>query len=182
MTTETEYAPFDISDYLDSEEMILGYLSAAAEDEDPNVLLGAIAHAAKARGMAQVAQAAGLGRESLYKALAPGSHPRFETIAAVLRALGVKVAVRGQGTAKAASKPVTINDFVPITPAKRESEVSPKKAVAGDEAAPARTFVRVGTVRGGMIDKSKAEKPSQQPRKSAPAASRHKNPRHHPHR
>jgi probable addiction module antidote protein len=91
------------------------YLSAAAEDEDPNVLLGALANAAKARGMAQVAKAAGLGRESLYKALAPGSHPRFETIAAVCRALGVKVEfVRGQAPAKAASKRVTIESFRPI--------------------------------------------------------------------
>ena len=43
--------------------------------------------------MAQVAAAAGLGRESLYKALAPGSHPRFETINAVMRALNVKISV-----------------------------------------------------------------------------------------
>ena len=88
-----EYEPFDISEHLDSEEMIAGYLSAAAEDEDPNVLLGALAHAAKARGMMQVAKDAGLSRESLYKALRPGSHPRFETVQAVLRALGVKLAM-----------------------------------------------------------------------------------------
>jgi probable addiction module antidote protein len=109
---KAEYAPLDISSHLDSEEMIVGYLSAAAEDEDPNVLLGALAHAAKARGMAQVAKAAGLGRESLYKALAPGSHPRFETIAAVCRALGVKVEfARGQAAAKAAPRTLTIDAF-----------------------------------------------------------------------
>ena len=56
-------------------------------------LLSALAEVAKARGMAQVAAAAGLGRESLYKALAPGSHPRFETINAVMRALNVKISV-----------------------------------------------------------------------------------------
>ena len=88
-----EYEPFDISEHLDSEEMIAGYLSEAAEDEDPNVLLGALAHAAKARGMMQVAKDAGLSRESLYKALRPGAHPRFETVQAVLRALGVKLAM-----------------------------------------------------------------------------------------
>lgn len=55
--------------------------------------LSALAEVAKARGMAQVAAAAGLGRESLCKALAPGSHPRFETINAVLRALNVKISV-----------------------------------------------------------------------------------------
>jgi probable addiction module antidote protein len=93
MTTET-YAPMDISSLLDSEEMIAEYLTAAAEDENPDVLLLALAEVAKARGMAQVAEAAGLGRESLYKALAPGSHPRFATIQAVLRALNVEIAVR----------------------------------------------------------------------------------------
>jgi hypothetical protein len=49
---------------------------------------------AKARGMAQVAKDGGLGRESLYKALAPGAHPRFATIVAILRALGVQLAIR----------------------------------------------------------------------------------------
>jgi len=88
-----EFEPFDISEYLDSEERIAGVLSAAAEDDDPNVLLGALMHAAKARGMMQVAKAAGLSRESLYKALKPGAHPRFETVQAVLRALGVTLAV-----------------------------------------------------------------------------------------
>ncbi len=86
-----EFEPLDISDHLDSDEMIAGYLSAAAEDEDPNVLLGALLHAAKAHGMMQVATAAGLNRESLYKALKPGAHPRYETVQAVLRALGVKL-------------------------------------------------------------------------------------------
>ena len=91
---KTEYEPFDVAaDYLVSEERIAGYLSAAAQDEDPNVLLLALCDAAKARGMMEVAKAAGLNRESLYKALKPGAHPRFETVQAVLRALGVKLAV-----------------------------------------------------------------------------------------
>jgi probable addiction module antidote protein len=88
-----EFKPLDISELLDSEEMIAGFLSAAAEDEDPNVLIGALMHAAKARGMMQVAKATGLNRESLYKALKPGAHPRFETVQAVLRALGVKLSM-----------------------------------------------------------------------------------------
>jgi probable addiction module antidote protein len=96
-----DFESFDISEHLDSEEMIAGYLSAAAEDDDPNVLLGALAHAAKARGMMQVAKDAGLSRESLYKALKPGAHPRFETVQAVLRALGVKLVVGARGSASA---------------------------------------------------------------------------------
>jgi probable addiction module antidote protein len=87
----TKFAPFDVADYLDNDEVIAEYLSAAAEDENPDVLLRALSDVAKARGMSQVAAAAGLGRESLYKALAPGSHPRFETISAVLRALNVRL-------------------------------------------------------------------------------------------
>jgi probable addiction module antidote protein len=89
----TDYATFDISDYLDNDDVIAEYLSAAAEDQNLDVLLLAISHVAKARGMGQIAAAAGLQRESLYKALSPGSHPRFETVSAVLRALNVHIAV-----------------------------------------------------------------------------------------
>jgi probable addiction module antidote protein len=87
------YAPFDAAAYLDSDEVIAEYLSAAAEDPNPEVFLAALGDVAKARGMAQIARDAGLGRESLYKALSSGAHPRHETIKAVLRALGVKFAV-----------------------------------------------------------------------------------------
>jgi probable addiction module antidote protein len=90
----TGYTLFDASKYLDSDEMIAEYLTACAEDENPDVLLLALANVAKARGMANVAKTAGLSRESLYKTLAPGAHPRFETIQAVLRALNVTIAVR----------------------------------------------------------------------------------------
>lgn len=86
----TTYSQFDAADYLDSEETIAEFLAASAEDPNPDVLLAAIAAVARARGMAKVAADAGLGRESLYKALAPGAHPRFETIQKVLRALGVQ--------------------------------------------------------------------------------------------
>ncbi len=90
---KTTYAPFDAADYLDNDEVIAEYLSAAIEDPNPDVFLAAIGDVAKARGMAQIAKDAGLGRESLYKALSSGAHPRYETVNAVLRALGVKLAV-----------------------------------------------------------------------------------------
>ena len=89
----TTYALFDAAAYLDSDEMMVEYLSAAAEDANPDVFIKALGDVAKARGMAQIAREAGLGRESLYKALSIGAHPRFETINAVLHALGVKFAV-----------------------------------------------------------------------------------------
>ena len=60
---------------------------------DPGLLLSALSDVARARGMAQIAKDSGLGRESLYKALAPGAKPRFETIMKVMHALGVKLTV-----------------------------------------------------------------------------------------
>lgn len=90
---KTTYAPFDAAAYLDNDEVIAEYLSAAAEDPNPDVFLAALGDVAKARGMAQIAKETGLGRESLYKALSTGAHPRHETINAVLHALGVKFAV-----------------------------------------------------------------------------------------
>ena len=73
--------------------MIAEYLTAAVEDENPDMLLLALANVAKARGMSEVARAAGLGRESLYKTLAPGAKPRFATIHAVLRASNIRLSL-----------------------------------------------------------------------------------------
>lgn len=84
---------FDASAYLDNEETIAEYLTAVLEENDPELFLAAVGDIAKARGMAQIARDAGLGRESLYKALAPGAKPRYDTVLRVLRALGVKLTV-----------------------------------------------------------------------------------------
>lgn len=92
-SNRSELAPFDASDYLDSEEVIAEYLAAALEDEDPEAFLVAVCDVAKARGMANVAAQAGLGRESLYKALRPGAQPRFDTVRRLLTALGVRLDV-----------------------------------------------------------------------------------------
>lgn len=87
----TRLTRFDAAEYLDSEEVIAEYLNAALEDEDPNVFLTAIGDIAKARGMTELARESGLGRESLYKALAPGAKPRYDTVLRVVRALGVEL-------------------------------------------------------------------------------------------
>ena len=81
---------FDAARYLDDDKAIAEYMTAVLETNDPDLLLLALSDVARAKGMAQVAKDAGLGRESLYKALAPGAKPRFETIMKVARALGVK--------------------------------------------------------------------------------------------
>ena len=93
---KTTYAPFDAADYLDNDVVIAEYLTAAAEDPNPEVFLAALGDVAKAKGMAQIAKDAGLGRESLYKTFGAGAHPRYETVSAVLRALGVKLTVVAQ--------------------------------------------------------------------------------------
>lgn len=82
---------FDLADYLDSDEMIAEYLSQVLVEGDTEELLQAIGHVAKARGMAQIAKDTGLGRESLYKAFAPGAKPRFDTVLKVMSALGVEL-------------------------------------------------------------------------------------------
>lgn len=88
-----EFQKFDAVDYLDSEEMIAEYLTAALEEGNPDLFLAALADVAKARGMSTIAESTGLGRESLYKALTPGAKPRYDTILKVLNSLGVKLAI-----------------------------------------------------------------------------------------
>jgi len=87
----THIAPFDAADYLDDEQTIAEYLTAALEDPNPDVFLTAVRDVARARGMAQLAKDAGLGRESLYKALTPGAKPRYVTVLKLLNALGVRL-------------------------------------------------------------------------------------------
>jgi len=83
--------PFDPSRYLDNDKAIAEYVTAVLEADDPDLLLAALGDVARARGMAQASKDAGLGRESLYRALAPGAKPRFDTVLKVTRALGVKL-------------------------------------------------------------------------------------------
>ena len=82
---------FDITQYLDSKEIIAEYLTQVMQDGDMNELLEAIGNIAKAKGMTQIAKDTGLGRESLYKSFVPGSHPKFETVTKVLNSLGIKL-------------------------------------------------------------------------------------------
>ena len=70
--------PFDASAFLDDDDVVAEYLTAALEDPNPDVFLAAVGQVAKARGMSVVAESTGLGRESLYKALTPGAKPRWQ--------------------------------------------------------------------------------------------------------
>jgi probable addiction module antidote protein len=70
------------------------YLKAALEDADePRVLLIALRHVAQARGIARIAKAAGIERESLYRALSARGNPRLSTLYAVAKAVGLRLTV-----------------------------------------------------------------------------------------
>lgn len=89
-----ELLPFDAARYLTDDAAIAEYLSAMLESGDPDALLLALSDIARAHGMARVAKDAGLGRESLYQALAPGARPHFTTVVKVARALGVQLSAQ----------------------------------------------------------------------------------------
>jgi probable addiction module antidote protein len=93
MAKKVKFAPFDVSEHLNDEEVIAEYLTAALEDPNPDVFLVAVANVAKARGMMEIAKASGLGRESLYKALAPGAKPRYETVRKLIDSFGLHMTV-----------------------------------------------------------------------------------------
>ena len=87
----SELPDFDAAEYLNSEADMAAYLTTVLEENDPARLAAAIGDIARARGMSQVAKDSGIAREALYKALRPGSEPRFETISRVCAALGVRL-------------------------------------------------------------------------------------------
>jgi probable addiction module antidote protein len=84
---------FDSTQYLDNEETIAAYLQAALECKDAGHLAYALGKVAKARGMTEIAQATGLTREALYKALREDAQPRFETLSQVLNAIGLRFSI-----------------------------------------------------------------------------------------
>ena len=85
--------PWDSAEHLKTDKDIANYLEAVFEDGDPALVAAALGDVARAKGMSQIAQAAGLGRESLYKALSPEGNPEFATVLKVMRALGLKLKV-----------------------------------------------------------------------------------------
>jgi probable addiction module antidote protein len=91
MTAQT--TRWDVTEYLDSDERIAGYLDAVFEDGDPALIKAAIADVARAKGMTEVAAKSGISRAGLYKALGENGNPSFETMAAIMKAIGVRIAV-----------------------------------------------------------------------------------------
>jgi probable addiction module antidote protein len=91
MASKLKTSVWDPAEHLETEEDIAAYLEAAFEEGDPSLIAAALGDIARAKGMAQIAQQAGLGRESLYKALSPEGNPEFATIMKVVNALGLKL-------------------------------------------------------------------------------------------
>ena len=88
-----KFSRYDAAEYLKTEEDIAAYLEAVIEEAGDDVSLIAIAlgNIARARGMTQLAEAAGMTREGLYKALSATGNPSFATVLKVTRALGLKL-------------------------------------------------------------------------------------------
>ena len=91
MSKKAQLTNFDVSQYLDDKEVIAEYLSQVLADGDMDEILTAIGNVAKAKGMTQIAQETGLGRESLYKSFNAGAKPKFDTIVKVLNSFDLKL-------------------------------------------------------------------------------------------
>ena len=87
-----------VAELRENPEFAAEYLRAALEDNDePSLLLVALRRVAEARGgIAKVAKAAGVERESLYRALSVRGNPRLSTLLAVAKAVGLRLTVEAQ--------------------------------------------------------------------------------------
>lgn len=90
-TAKTKTRLWDVAEHLETEEDMAAYLEAVLEEGDANLVVAALGDIARAKGMTQIARDAGLGRESLYKALSPDGNPEFNTVLKVVRALGLRL-------------------------------------------------------------------------------------------
>ena len=84
---------FDVVDFLDNDEALVEYLSAALEEGDPKYFAKALGNVARAKGMSSMSEATGLGGQSLYGPLSDEGNPRIETLFRVLAALDVRLAI-----------------------------------------------------------------------------------------
>ncbi|MEO8275824.1 MAG: addiction module antidote protein [Thermoanaerobaculia bacterium] len=82
---------WDAADHLRTSAEMSAYLEAALEEGDAGLVAAALGDIARAQGMSGVARDAGLGRESLYKALSPEGNPELATVLRVVAALGLRL-------------------------------------------------------------------------------------------
>jgi probable addiction module antidote protein len=85
---------WDMAEFIDTKEDVIAHLTVALEENDIDFLLSVLNALARSRGMAQIAAELGVSREGLYKSLAPGSNPAFETVMKTLDNLGFKLSIQ----------------------------------------------------------------------------------------
>ena len=85
------FSRYDTADYLKTDEEIVAYLEACAEENDPGLMAHALGVVARARNMSQLARETGLTREGLYKALSDDGNPSLGTVMKVAHALGFQL-------------------------------------------------------------------------------------------
>ena len=95
-----ELVRFDPVEEIVDAEAVAVFLADAFDTGDADYIQHMLGLIARSKGMAEVAEKAGLGRESLYKALKDGASPRFDTILRVVHALGLKLALVSAAEAK----------------------------------------------------------------------------------
>jgi probable addiction module antidote protein len=88
---KTRTKRWDAAEHLRSDEDMAEYLEAALEDGDPALVAAVLGDIARAKGMTEIARQAGLGRESLYKALSRDGNPELSTVMKVIKALGLRL-------------------------------------------------------------------------------------------
>lgn len=94
MTLKT--TPFDVADYLDSEEATEAYLTEALATNDAALIAAALGDIARSKGMSSIASATGLSRESLYKSLSASGNPELATVLKVIGAVGFSLEAKAQ--------------------------------------------------------------------------------------
>ena len=84
---------FELSDFLDNDDVRKEYLNQVLADGDLEELKRALLYISKSYGVEKIAKKANLNRESFYKIFKPNSKPRFETISKILRAFDMNLSV-----------------------------------------------------------------------------------------
>lgn len=90
MNTSTEFKEFKAEHHLNTADEVRFYLETCLEENDPTFFIEALGAVARSKGMKEISQQTGLGRESLYKAFGVGKKPRFDTVFKVIQALGLR--------------------------------------------------------------------------------------------
>jgi probable addiction module antidote protein len=88
---KTKTKSWNPAGHLKTQKDFVAYLEAALDENDPALVTAVLGDIARAKGMTDIAHEAGLGRESLYKALSQNGNPEFSTIIKVVKALGLRL-------------------------------------------------------------------------------------------